>query len=63
MTLMYFILSDAQNVLDSLAATLFDYKNKMGNTAISSCQENEIRERHHWAMQNLQNVEKVSFLY
>lgn len=50
--------SNAQNVLDSLAATLFDYKSKMGNTAISQCQENEIRERHHWAINSLKNVEK-----
>lgn len=49
---------NAQNVLDSLAATLFDYKNKMGATSINQCQENEIRERHHWAINSLKNVEK-----
>lgn len=49
---------NARNVLDGLAASLFDYKSKMGTTAISSCQENEIRERHHKALNSLRAVEK-----
>lgn len=48
----------AVSVLDSAAAVLYDYKDKMGNVAISRCQENEIRELHHWAVQNLRNVQK-----
>ena len=54
-------ISDAKNVLDSLAATLYDYRGKMGNTSIQACQENEIRERHNWALNNLRNVEQVHF--
>ncbi|XP_060555100.1 uncharacterized protein LOC132715990 [Ruditapes philippinarum] len=50
--------SNAKNVLDSLAATLYDYRSKMGNTSIQACQENEIRERHNWALNSLRNVEQ-----
>lgn len=50
--------ANATSVLDSTAAVLYDYKDKMGNVAISRCQENEIRELHHWAMQSLKNVQR-----
>ena len=45
--------------MDSAASVLYDFKEKMGNVAISRCQENEIRELHHWAVQNLKNVQRV----
>lgn len=61
MTSFYFVDSDARNSLDTLCTTLFDYKTKMGNTTINSCQENEIRERHNWAVNSLQSVEKVLY--
>jgi len=50
--------ANTTGAIESLGATLYDYKSKMGNTSISQCQENEIRERHHWASQNLRNAEK-----
>lgn len=50
--------ANALSVLDSTAAMLYDYKDKMGNVAISQSQENEIRELHHWAVQSLRNVQK-----
>ena len=52
-------LPDAASVLDTTASVLYDYKDKMGNVAISRCQENEIRELHHWAVQSLRNVQRV----
>ena len=53
------MVSDAMSVIETLGATLFDYKSKMGTTAISQCQENEIRERHNWAMTNLNKAGQV----
>lgn len=50
--------ANALSVLDSTAALLYDYKEKMGNVAISHCQENEIRELHHWAVQSLKKIER-----
>ena len=54
-----FSVPDAASVLDSTASVLYDYKDRMGNVAISRCQENEIRELHHWAVQSLRNVQRV----
>ncbi|KAK3578453.1 hypothetical protein CHS0354_037437, partial [Potamilus streckersoni] len=49
--------TNATTVLDKAAAFLFDYKNKMGAHTIETSQENEIRELHHWAKHNLQQIQ------
>ncbi|KAK6171268.1 hypothetical protein SNE40_019493 [Patella caerulea] len=46
------------SAMDQTSARLFDLKNQLNVDKLKDKQENEIREKHEWAMNNLQSVQR-----
>lgn len=57
------LLTGIDTTLHSVGNVLNDVKQQMRAADVSKQQENDIRERHHWGMSNLKNIQRVRVPY